>query len=537
MHGKLGSKLSTEYGKTTGMNTSFAAGLETRASTTPERAAPALTAGVLSALLGLTVLTGWYTHNETLLHIVPAFVAMAYNTSLGFFLCGLSLTASALPATRPARAVTLVTALFAGLLGMLTLAEYAFHADFGIDQLLMHSYTRAGVTHPGRMAISTALCFALTALPLAAGLARRFARCPALMALAGSLVFTLGMIALSGYFTGVVRSYAWGQLTRMAVHTASGFLVLGAGLVLLAWRDEAAAGRTGRRWLPLFVGIGASAAALCLWQALAVEQGAQMAALRRLEAQDAGMPLPALTAVQDALPKAALLGGLCLAALLSGSVFLAQVARRQAAALQAAQDSLEGRVAARTGELAEANAALHRLAGWQRGFLRDVLASVTEGKLHLCDTVEDLPPRHGSLWGTPLYLHADTGLSALRRRATEAAVAADFSPERIADLITAVNEAGMNAIVHAGAGTVHVSLDADARLVQVWVEDTGSGITMENLPRATLSRGFTTAGTLGHGLKLMLQTTDRLWLLTGPTGTTVVLEQDRTPPPPLWAVP
>ncbi len=494
-------------------------------------------AGLLSTLLGLTVLIGWYTHNEALLHIVPSFVAMAYNTSLGFFLCGLGLTASALSAARLVRGAALVSALLAGMLGLLTLAEYAFHADFGIDQLLMHSYTRASVTHPGRMAMSTALSFVLTGLPLAAGQIRRFTGRPSLIALAGSLVFMLGLIGLSGYFTGIVRSYAWGQLTRMAVHTASGFLVLGVGLILLAWHEEAAAGRTGRRWLPLFVGVGASAAALCLWQALAVEQGAQLAALRHLEAQDAGMPLQSLTAVQEALPKAALLGGLFLAALLSGSVFLAQTARRQAAALKAAQDSLEVRVVARTEELAEANAALHALAGWQRGFLRDVLASVTEGKLHLCDTEGDLPPRHGSLWGTPLYLHADTGLSALRRRATEAAETAHFSPERIADLITAVNEAGMNAIVHAGAGTVHVSLDAVAGLVQVWVEDTGSGITMENLPRATLSRGFTTAGTLGHGLKLMLQTTDRLWLLTGPTGTTVVLEQDRTPPPPLWAAP
>lgn len=518
------------------MNTSLAAGLGTRAGTPPKRAALALTAGVLSALLGLTVLVGWYTHNETLLHIVPSFVAMAYNTSLGFFLCGLSLTAANLPSTRTARMVALAAALAAFVLGLLTVSEYALNFNLGIDQLLMQSYTRASVTHPGRMAICTAVCFALTGLPLAASQIQRTSR-PALMALAGTLVFTLGMIALSGYFTGIVRSYTWGQLTRMAVHTASGFLVLGVGLILLAWRDEAAAGRTGRRWLPLFVGIGASAAALCLWQALAVEQGAQLAALRRLEAQDAGMPLPALTAIQEALPKVALLGGLLLSALLAWSVFLAQIARCQAAALKAAQDSLEARVAARTGELAEANEALHTLAGWQRGFLRDVLASVTEGKLHLCDTTADLPPRHGSLRGTPLHLHADTGLSALRRRATEAAEAAHFSPERIADLITAVNEAGMNVIVHAGAGTVHVSLDAAAGLVQVWVEDTGSGITMEDLPRATLSRGFTTAGTLGHGLKLMLQTTDRLWLLTGPTGTTVVLEQDRTPPPPLWAAP
>ena len=518
------------------MNTPFAAGSGIRAGAPPERATLALTAGVLSALLGLTVLFGWYTHNETLLHIVPSFVAMAYNTSLGFFLCGLSLTASALSPARLARAVALASALLAGLLGLLTLSEYIFGFDLGIDQLFMHSYTRASVTHPGRMAICTALCFVLTGLPLAASQFQRTSK-PTLMALAGTLVFTLGMIALSGYFTGIVRSYTWGQLTRMAVHTASGFLVLGTGLILLAWRDEAAAGRTGRRWLPLFMGVGASAAALCLWQALAVEQGAQLAALRRLEAQDAGMPIETLSRIQQAVPIVALVGGLALSGLLAWSVFLVQTARHQAAALQAAQDSLEARVTTRTEELAAANAALHQLAGWQRGFLRDVLASVTEGKLRLCDTDDDLPPHHGCLWGAPIYLHTDTGLSALRRRATEAAEAACFSPERLADFITAVNEAGMNAIVHAGAGTVHVALDADAGLVQVWVEDTGQGITMENLPRATLARGFTTAGTLGHGLKLMLQTTDRLWLLTGPTGTTVVLEQDRTPPLPLWAAP
>ena len=519
------------------MNTSFAAGLGTRAGASPNQAAPALTAGVLSALLGLTVLFGWYTHNETLLHIVPSFVAMAYNTSLGFFLCGLSLVASALPAARPARAVAFLPALIALLLGLLTLIEYVFGLNLGIDQLLMHSYTRASITHPGRMSFSTALCFTLAALPLAAGQIRKLAARPTLMALAGSLVFVLGLIALSGYFTGIVRSYAWGQLTRMAVHTASGFLVLGVGLILLAWRGEAVQGRTGRRWLPLFVGVGAAAAALCLWQALAVEQGAQLAALRRLEAQDAEMPLQTLTAIQQAVPIAALVGGLFLSAVLAWAVFLAQMARRQARALQAAQDSLEARVTARTEELAQANEALHQLAGWQRGFLRDVLASVTEGKLRLCDTASDLPARHGSLQGTPLYLDAGTGLSDLRRRTVEAAEAAGFPAERIADLITAVNEAGMNAVVHAGAGTVHVALDAEAGLVQVWVEDTGQGITMENLPRATLARGFTTAGTLGHGLKLMLQTTDRLWLLTGPTGTVVVLEQDRTPPPPLWAAP
>ena len=72
------------------------------------------------------------------------------------------------------------------------------------------------------------------------------------------------------------------------------------------------------------------------------------------------------------------------------------------------------------------------------------------------------------------------------------------------------------------------------RSVQVRVEDHGTGISMENLPRAALSRGFSTKATLGHGLKMMLQTADRVYLLTGPGGTTVVLEQERERPVPNW---
>ena len=66
------------------------------------------------------------------------------------------------------------------------------------------------------------------------------------------------------------------------------------------------------------------------------------------------------------------------------------------------------------------------------------------------------------------------------------------------------------------------------------MEDHGAGISVEDLPRAALSRGFSTKATLGHGLKMMQETADRLYLLTGSSGTTVVLEQERDRPLPAW---
>ena len=167
----------------------------------------------------------------------------------------------------------------------------------------------------------------------------------------------------------------------------------------------------------------------------------------------------------------------------------------------------------------------------QQAFLHDVLASVTEGKLQLCSAPDQLPAPFPAASG-PLPLTPEAGLYALRREAEKQAAAAGHDGLRQYDLITAASEAGMNAIVHAGGGTASVS--ARGGTVQVRVEDHGTGITMENLPRAALARGFSTKATFGHGLKMMLETADRLFLLTGPTGTTLVLEQDRTPPTPAW---
>jgi anti-sigma regulatory factor (Ser/Thr protein kinase) len=156
----------------------------------------------------------------------------------------------------------------------------------------------------------------------------------------------------------------------------------------------------------------------------------------------------------------------------------------------------------------------------QRAFLRDVLWSVTEGCLRLCDTPDDLPTPQTWVTG-PQELSAEM-LSGLRTRVRDTALAQGLSEACWRDLVTAASEGAMNAIVHAGGGSARVA--AGGGRVQVWVADTGGGIAVEQLPRATLERGYTTAGTFGHGFKMMLETADRIWLLTGPTGTTVVLE-------------
>ena len=183
-------------------------------------------------------------------------------------------------------------------------------------------------------------------------------------------------------------------------------------------------------------------------------------------------------------------------------------------------------------QIEEAKAALEReeqaVAEQQRTFLRDVLAGVTDGRLRLCFDAGELPETL-TPQGPTIPLSKTSGLAELRREAVHAAAATGISEERQNGLMAATSEAGMNTIVHAGGGQgrVYASLEK----VQVRVEDHGAGIALGRLPRAALEKGYTTAGTLGQGMKMMLQSVDRVYLLTGGAGTTVVIEQDRVAAP------
>lgn len=166
----------------------------------------------------------------------------------------------------------------------------------------------------------------------------------------------------------------------------------------------------------------------------------------------------------------------------------------------------------------------------QRRFLREMLYGLTEGKLRLCNTAAELPaelpPANESV-----ELTAPT-LRLLRRQVEGVTEALRFAKERTHDLLTASGEAAKNAVRHAGGGVGSVHADPKAAVIQVWVRDTGRGIAEESIHRA-IEQGWTTGG-FGAGFFLMRQTCDRVYLLTGTAGTTIVVEMDRTPPLPVW---
>lgn len=96
-----------------------------------------------------------------------------------------------------------------------------------------------------------------------------------------------------------------------------------------------------------------------------------------------------------------------------------------------------------------------------------------------------------------------------------------MKPGRIFEIQVSVEEALTNSVKHAGGGRLEFRTDD---VLQVEVADSGSGIDFSMLPRPVLMLGFSTKGTLGFGFNIMLEFTDHLYLTTGPSGTTIILE-------------
>ena len=99
---------------------------------------------------------------------------------------------------------------------------------------------------------------------------------------------------------------------------------------------------------------------------------------------------------------------------------------------------------------------------------------------------------HAEDAGLPAVLRDRDALLALpqeplaqgRRQVAEVAARLGFSDLRRHDLVSAVSEAMMNAVVHGHGGEVIVSHDGET--IQVRVADEGTGMDRESLPYATL---------------------------------------------------
>jgi PAS domain-containing protein len=208
--------------------------------------APALISGlrkftlgvsVFSISLGLLVLVGWALGLTQLTVVLPGLASMKPNTAACLALCGLSLWCWCADASKKSRGKTTWAAKCFALLtvfvGLATLAEYVFHSNYGIDQLLFVDRLGDGHSLPGRMAPNTALCFvvlglALVLIPKETKGGHRPAQYVSLFPA------FISLMAILGYLYSAVSLYRIASFTGMAVHTAIAFFLLSLGVFFSA---------------------------------------------------------------------------------------------------------------------------------------------------------------------------------------------------------------------------------------------------------------------------------------------------------------
>lgn len=229
-------------------------------------------AGATPAITGLLVLLGWYLHQVALIQIAPLFAPMQRNTAFGLALCGCGLILCRGQA--PWRTCGEFFGLTAGTVGLLTLIEYGFALDFGIDQLLGPGIVLTKVPFPGRMAPLSAVSFMLVSAAMVLGRDKAPSQWKTVsLALAATITGAIAVACLFSFILGATATFDWTQVTWMAPSTAACFLLLASAHILRAAVLTRAArpllptgAPTVAFWVPLCAFIGAGTILISLMQ-------------------------------------------------------------------------------------------------------------------------------------------------------------------------------------------------------------------------------------------------------------------------------
>ncbi len=205
---------------------------------------------------------------------------MAPTTAVGLLIAALGLLGLVWRWRRPVIAAGAGTAL----LGSLLLIEFLAPADLRLDEIV----TGYRVTRPGELPLLVESESALGLLLLGAAFvltALRPRSRPTVLVrgFVGVIVASLGMALVIANLADSAWLYGGGRGAPMALHTAACFLLLGAGLFALPWRDGGA--EPGLlEWAPLVVAAGTMVVTVSLWQVMAFERRSRIQERLEIEA-------------------------------------------------------------------------------------------------------------------------------------------------------------------------------------------------------------------------------------------------------------
>ena len=119
----------------------------------------------ITIIVGVLVMLGWIFNIPDLKQLVPGFESMVFNVALCFVLFGVSLLLI-LHRTSFKTIIFFTVSLTCTLIGLISLSQFLFHFNSGLDELFVKDNTKVSSVHlfPGRMAYNSAVNVSLLGL-------------------------------------------------------------------------------------------------------------------------------------------------------------------------------------------------------------------------------------------------------------------------------------------------------------------------------------------------------------------------------------
>ena len=217
---------------------------------------------IIIIFIGLIVLIGWAFNIPLFKSPGSDFSTIKSNVGLVFLLIGFSLwLLQTKRVNTDNRRIGQILAFFVVLIGFLTIVEYLFNFNIGIDQILFKEASGTlNTSSPNRMAFNTALntfLAGITILLIDTKIYRDY-QPGQILAIVGGLI---SLLALLGYIYGVSSLYYIPQYTGIAIYAALSFILAFSAIIfarpdigiMSTINSESLAGLLSRRLLPLII--------------------------------------------------------------------------------------------------------------------------------------------------------------------------------------------------------------------------------------------------------------------------------------------
>ena len=200
----------------------------------PQKNRTIIIISLITIAASVIVMLGWIFNIPALKQIVPGFVSMVFNTAFCFVLFAGALLSTQYQTGKNQTITFAFLSLIGTMIGLITLLQFLFHFNSGLDQLFVTDPETVSPAHlfPGRMAFNAAINIFLFGL----GLLMLTVKSRFFDVLAQYLfhaVTILTSVALIGYLYGVSLFYSFFYVSSMATHTAVIFFILSIAASLL----------------------------------------------------------------------------------------------------------------------------------------------------------------------------------------------------------------------------------------------------------------------------------------------------------------